>query len=100
MDTMQLSRDIWEGLKNLADFHEKIQFGDFVTHSDRVLKSTEIDDNKGIKENAIKIARSLYDELDKILNFNTAMDFTVKNIMLPIFAEIIEEFLTLNLFKN
>lgn len=100
MDTMQLSRDIWDTVSKIPDFKEKIPFGDFVTHSDRILKENEPDNNIGIKENAINIARSLYDELDKLFNFNTAMDFTVKNIILPIFAEIIEEFLTLNLFKN
>ncbi len=100
MDTMQLSRDIWDTVSKIPDFHEKIPFGDFVTHSDRILKETEIDNNKGIKENAINIARSLYDELDKLLNFNNAMDFAVKNILLPVFAEIIEEFLTLNFDSN
>lgn len=101
MDTMQLSKDIWNKLSdNVDNLKDSIPFGDFVTHSDRILKTTEIDENKDIKENSLEIARKLYDELDRVMNFHSILDFAVKNLFLPVIADVLEEFFTNNLFKN
>lgn len=95
MDIMQLSHDMFDSLSNQIDnFHIKINFGDFVTNSERILKQIDIDTEKSIKENALTVSNALYDELDLIFNFNSVMDFAVKNIILPVMADAIEMFLT------
>lgn len=100
MDTMQLGREIWENLNDQIDLDNKIPFGDFVTHSDRILKQVEINRERSFKEIALDLSIHLYDELDKIFNFHSVMDFTVKNIFLPVFANVIENFITLNFDSN